>query len=62
MAKYLVTVREVYTQAYEVEAENKQDALGKALDGEAIDGSFEWSHNLPQDVWTIEELEDEEQA
>lgn len=47
MKKYKVTLYEVWTKEYFVEAENKQDAVDKAEDGDFVsEGEFEYHDML----------------
>lgn len=53
--RHIVYLREVWVQAYEVEAGDKDEALQKVFDGDghSIDGDFEFSHT-PDDMTKAE--------
>ena len=57
MPKYIVTVREVHCQGYEIDAasENEAIALMEAGEGEPMPSLFEYSHTLDKNTWTVEE-------
>lgn len=59
LKKFKVVVREVHTQEYTVEAENKEAAIKVVLDGggKIDESAFEYSHTLPPNTWTAEEIE-----
>lgn len=55
MKKFKVYVREVWIQGYIVEASSKEEAVQIAADlGDAIEGSFEYSHTLADSPDKIE--------
>lgn len=58
MPKFIVSVREVHVQPYEVEAQDKEAAIKVVRDGggEIDDGAFEYSHTLHPEFWTVEEV------
>lgn len=59
MPKYWVTVREVHTQSYTVEAPDPETAKKIAAEqGEIEEGSFSYSHTLDDEHTTVEELTD----
>lgn len=53
--KYIVNVREVHIQPYEVEAISPEDAAQAVADGEGdlIEGGFEYSHTLDRSLWDM---------
>ena len=58
--KYIVEVREVHIQPYEVEADSPEQAIQNVKDGEEdkiamIESGFEYSHTLDSEFWTVEE-------
>ena len=58
---YMVSVREVHLRLYSVRAENEEDAkdLVKRRDPSVVDEDFsEYSHELGQDTWSVEEIPD----
>lgn len=57
MAKFIVTIQEVWTQLVEVEASSEEEAIDKVVDGEGyyIDNALEYSHTLDRAFWTVEE-------
>ena len=57
MSTFIVSVKEVHTQGYRVEAENKEQAkkLVDDLQGDLIEDRFEYSHTLDLETWTVEE-------
>ena len=57
MPKFLVNVREVYTQMVLVEADNTDEAKTKVAkgDGTYLDNTLEYSHTLDQALWTVDE-------
>lgn len=42
--KFLVTLKEIWFQDVEIEAENEEEAKEKASDGEGTYGEFQYSH------------------
>ncbi len=58
MPKFIVSVREVHVQPYEVEAQDKEAAIKVVRDGggDIDDGAFEYSHTLDPEFWTVEEV------
>lgn len=59
MKTFFVDVHEVWIQKFVVEAEDKNEALQKILDGEgkAIDDCLEYSHTLDNSgAWNVEEV------
>lgn len=59
MKKFLVDVREVWVQTYEIEAESKEEALQLVYegDGEIVDGGPVYSHVLDggKDIYYVSE-------
>lgn len=57
MKTYRVEVREVWVQAYEVEAETAAEAVAKIKGGTAqpLENDFQYSHHLPTETWNVEE-------
>lgn len=57
MPKYLVDVREVWTQTVEIEAPGPEEAIAAVQEGggDYLDDSLEYSHTLDSDGWTVEE-------
>jgi hypothetical protein len=51
-----VIKRYVYTEAFEVRARDENEALEKVWHdgGEDVEGTFEYSHTLSSDTWTVE--------
>ena len=60
MLKFIVEVREVHIQGYEIEAETEEQAkdLIREGNGDLIDGHFEYSHTLDSEFWTVEKKEE----
>lgn len=58
MPRYVVGVREVHVQPIVIEAPSKHRALDLVEDGqgEPIDDALEYSHTLPRQNWTVEEI------
>lgn len=54
--KYTICKREVWTQLVEVEAESEQDALIAVSRGQGqdIDNTLEYSHDMSIEYWTVE--------
>ena len=57
---FIVSVKEVHTQEYRVSAKTAKEAISMVVEGEGeIDeSSFEYSHTLPADSWTVREEEE----
>jgi len=56
MKKYIVGIKEVHIQEYEIEAKNEQDAKERAgMEGELLEDCFEYSHSLESETWTVKE-------
>lgn len=57
MKTYRVEVREVWVQAYEVEAETAAEAVATIKRGTTnpLDHDFQFSHHLPTETWNVEE-------
>lgn len=57
MKKYFVTVKEVWNQVVEIEANSKEEALKFVSDGqgEYLDGLLEYNYTLDPDVWNVED-------
>jgi hypothetical protein len=62
MPKYIVTIKEVYNQPWEVEANSEAEALEKAADGdgEILDDCLEFSYALDSDRWEVELIPENE--
>ena len=57
MPKFIVSVREVHVQPYEVEAKDKEAAIKVVRDGGGdVEDAFEYSHTLDPEFWTVEEV------
>jgi hypothetical protein len=55
--KYLVSVREVYTQSCLIEADNGEEAIDKVAEGEGkIIDDFEYVRTLDKDEWKVFEV------
>lgn len=56
MSKFVVFMREVYVQGYEVDANDEKEAIEKVRDGdgELLEDHFEYSHTLDSETWTVE--------
>lgn len=56
--KFIIKVKEVWVQAYRVEAKTKEEAIKKmtdlSSDIEILDGSMELSHWLNPEHWIID--------
>ena len=58
MSKYVVNVREVHISIREVEAENAEAAIDKALElGSDCETSFEYSHTMDRSHHTAEKIQ-----
>lgn len=57
MKTFVLAVREVWVQLFEIEAESKEDAKTRVHRGEgtAVDNSLEYSHTLDPETWTVDE-------
>lgn len=55
--KFAVSVKEVWVQVYEVDANTPEEAIQKTVSGEAkvSDGRIEYSHQLDTSTWSAEE-------
>lgn len=66
MNKYRVSVREVHIQGYLVDAENEEEAKDKVYhrhcDAQVDEESFEYSHDLDRNLWTVETVVTEKEA
>ena len=62
MDKYIVYVREVWTQPVEIEANSVGEAKEKVYDGEGIvlEDYFEFSDCLGSSTWTVEKAKGDE--
>lgn len=60
MAKYIVYVREVWVQAYAIEADSLEEASQGVEDGlgDVLNGDYEYSHQLDPETWTVEPFEE----
>lgn len=56
MSKFIVSVKEVHTQGYRVEAENEEEAKKLVFDlqGDLLEDRFEYSHTLAPETWAVE--------
>lgn len=56
---FIVSVREVHIQPYQVLAETPEEAieLVENCEGDILDANFEFSHTLDSDTWTVEEVQ-----
>ena len=54
---FIVTMREVYVQSYQIQAISAKEALKLVVDGQGdiMENGFEFSHTLDPDTWTVEE-------
>lgn len=61
MSYYIVRVKEIWEQAYTVEATSKEDAIEKVKHGEAElqEDAFEYSDTMPSEQWKVEEGTDD---
>lgn len=60
MPNYYVTVREVHTQGYRIAAPDPETARRIAAEeGDPDEGSFAYSHTLPEEHTTVEEITEE---
>ena len=57
--KYIVMVREVHIQGYEVEADSPENAKEKVFQGNAYlrEDFFEYSYTLDSSLWTVDLLD-----
>lgn len=57
MKRYLVIKREVWVQSVSVEAESEQDAIQKVRrgNGDVVNDTLEYSHDMSENNWTAEE-------
>lgn len=55
--EYYVNVREVYIQTYRVHATTPDEAMRAVAsgDGELMENSFEYSHTLDPEFWTVDD-------
>ena len=64
MPKFIVKMREVWTQDVEIEADSKEDAIQRVSEGEGEyvqnNNSPEYSHTSDIENWTVEMLEDDQ--
>ena len=56
MTKFIVTMKEVWNQPVQVEADSREHAVEivKAGGGDMVETGFEYNHTLDPDVWTVE--------
>lgn len=61
--KYKITVKEVYTRSYIIHSQDVARALrgielvaGSREEAESVKDSFEFSHLLNSNLWTVEEM------
>lgn len=56
MPKYIVWVREVWVQPFEVLAADEGDAVQRVDDGEGVlvENALEYSETLEQATWTVQ--------
>lgn len=57
--KYLVGVREVHISYREIEANSPEEAIKKA-DDVVTEVFREYSHDLSEELWTVEEIKSKE--
>jgi hypothetical protein len=59
MDRFIVSVREVHVQGYQVEAKDAGDAISKVINGEGdlMESYFEYSHTLDPETWIVEKGE-----
>ena len=55
MPKYIVEVREVWSQGVEIEADSPEEALEKVKEeeGDTMEALFEYSHTLDKEFWVV---------
>ena len=55
--RYIVEVKEVWTQPVEIEASSSEEAKKKVQQGEGtvLEDRFEFSHTLDPEYWGVEE-------
>lgn len=60
MKTYRVFVKEVWVQAFDIEAESKEEAIKLITegDGDIVQDELDYSHSLDPDTWTVEELDE----
>lgn len=63
MPKYIISVREVWVQPIEVEADSVAEAKARVWSfghgtGIVLEDRFEYSHCLEPDLWTVEEVKE----
>jgi len=60
MKIYRVFVKEVWVQAFDIEAESKEEAIKLITegDGDIVQDELDYSHSLDPDTWTVEELDE----
>lgn len=60
MSKYIVTIREVWYQGVEIEADSEEEAFEKVDSGEGkyLMELLGYSYTLEQDTWNIEKVRD----
>ncbi len=58
MSKFIVHVKEVWDQPVEVEAESKEHAISRVVEGiaECKESECSYSYTLDSDEWTIEKV------
>lgn len=56
MPKYMVGVKEMHIQYIEVEAQDMDDAVEKARQGDGTEKEIEYSCTLDSDDWTVNEV------
>ena len=61
MPKFIVCVREIYIQPYEVEARDEDDAkeIVREGGGDILEEKLEYSHTLDTNLWTVEKVEED---
>jgi len=61
LKRFIVGVREVWIQTYEVYCDNKEDALTIIDNMDEVNpvGDPEYSHRLPKEHWTANEVSEE---
>jgi hypothetical protein len=63
--RYSIGVREVHFRYYTVEADNEDQAkelVDQRAPSAVDDELLEYSHELPQDTWSVEEIPDKQPA
>jgi len=55
MPRYTITVKEVWYQPVEIEADSEEEALTRVEEGygDTVENGFTYSHSLGSDEWLI---------